>query len=358
MDKINSLVKDSENTNLESLDKETELIVANLDDDKTRSQLINLGSSLSGRSSSSYNLMKTKMAHLMQENPQRKNLESDMEAIRQAVDDLSPDKLGRLSFWRKIISKNPMGRKLIQIQEGYESAEERLSSIEKGLEKGSSFLVDDNSELSNLFKEISLSQSEIEKNVYILEGVVSKIKSKHVGSDVIPDPRDITFESEMVNKLQDFKIIMEANKQFQTAISVNVQGNHALLTKVRRLSNIVGTVARAGLMVQASLLRQKGMIDLVEGTESFIGNTLKSNAEMVRDNVKSIKKTLSSPSLDIDTVIEAHKVLKEAVEDAYSTREEVMNKSFESLDKLNSLLKDLPSPSLEEQNSENLKYLS
>lgn len=323
------------------LEKEASLIVSRISEPETRKELSALGNNILGTSSKSYGLMQQKMAVIIQENPKREALEDDMEDIKKAVQDLSPDTLGSLSFWQKLFTKNPVGKKLEKIKEGYESAESRLTSIEKGLAKGSTYLTEDNKELASLYGDIQSTQKALSEHIFVLEKVVDQIKGKYE-NDPMATPEDIMFESEMVNKLQDFKLMQEANAQFQVSINMTVQGNAALLSSVNRLSNIVGNVARSGLMVQASLLRQKSAINLVKGTKSFVGNVLKSNAEMVKSNVKETKELLSAPVLDMEQVQEAHNVLKEAVEEAFNCRNEVMQKSLQSLKKLDTMMKDLP----------------
>jgi len=328
------------------LDKEATMIVESLDREETKSQLMKLGN-ITGAQSKSYNLMKSKMSTIIQDNPKRKDLEDNMAEIRDAVDELSPDKLSELGFWRKMFTKNPIGRKLQQISEGYESAEKKLNMIETGLVKGSQYLQEDNEELTELFGEIRKDQDELIKNVYILEKVVEEIKEKYKDPSIEKTPQDITFESSMVNKLQDFKMMVETNEQFKVSINLTVGGNAALLNNVERLASVVGKVARTGLMVQTALLKQKKMSDLIENTKDFTGNLLQSNAQMVKDNVAVVKKTMSSPVLDMEKVVASHNTLKEAVSEVLEMKQTVMAESLQSLEKLNGMMDELPSPNKE-----------
>jgi uncharacterized protein YaaN involved in tellurite resistance len=326
----------------ESLEKEASLIISNLNNADTRKELTDLGNNLHKGSGKSYNLMKTKMSTIMEDNPKRKDLESDMAAIKEAVEELSPDSLGSLSFWQKLVTRNPVGKKLEKIKEGYQSAESRLTSIETGLLKGSNFLQEDNLELGDLFEGIHNEQEYLEKNTFVLERVVEDILERQKKPDHNPTPKDIVFESEMINKLQDFKIMIEANKQFKASILMTVEGNAALLTSVNRLSRVVGTVARSGLMIQASLLRQENMVKMVNGTKDFVGNTMKSNAQMIKDNVSQVKSVISSPSINMEDVVESHRILKSAVEETIDCRNQIMSKSKASLAELDSLMDSIP----------------
>lgn len=326
-------------SNIKPVGQEVDLIIRNLNDPQVRKDLVAMGDLTIGTSSKSYNLMQQRMSVVMKENPKRKELEDSMSKIQQAVEELNPDKLGALGFLQELFSKNKLAKKVQKINEGYKSAEERLSLLENSLTKGLDFLQEDNTELQELYMEIASHQDALEKHIAVLEPIVSEITKI---KDEESDPDTIIFASEISTKLENFKIIYQANRQFQASIVVVVQGNTALQGTVKPLATTVGLVARSGLMIQTSLMRQKSAINMVKGAKEFVSDMLVSNAKMVQENVRETQKVINSPSIDMDKMREAHTILSNTVREAVASRDQAFLKSRESLEKLSSMFEDLP----------------
>jgi uncharacterized protein YaaN involved in tellurite resistance len=262
-----------------------------------------------------------------------------MDDMQNLLADLDPEKAGKLGILMRLLTRNPLAARAKKVARKYESAKDKIESIEKGLDKGSELLQRDSRELLGLHDSLQVQQVDLAKKILVLDEVSKGISS---GKAVVPR----TFTHQLSTNLADLKLMMIANDQFQRSIDIVVNNNTDLAQSVSRVRTLASNIARTGLSLQAALLQQKRTQKAVEGTKKFMGDMIKSNAEMLKTNAAEIAESANSPVLSLDKIKESHKILQETVAEMDRIRQKTAQESEEALRAIDAAadeLKTLPS---------------
>lgn len=300
-----------------SLSAEAKQMLARISDPMTRQEILSESSKLNNIGNKNSDLLKRTFKSMIEENPKRQELETGMEDMRSAIEKINPERLGRLGFFTRLFTKNPIVAQLKKIKNGYNSAEKEISMVEKALTDGSKYLESDSHELIKLMDNLEAQQKELAKKIFVSKEILAGIKEMDPLAEETVD-KEFVFQLEVC--LGDMQTMFLVNQQYITSIGLTVNNNTSLCQSLNRVVTVVGNVARTGLAIQSALLQQKNTVALMDSTKEFVANVLTTNSEMVKEGTAKIAQAASSPVLQIDVVKKAYNNLEQAIEDLNRVR--------------------------------------
>lgn len=328
-----------------SLEDEAAQVVLRINDEKTRIEVLTIGTNMRKTSERNSALLKVRFREIIKDDPNRAELESGIDKMHEAIDGLDPIKLGRLGILQRIFTRNPLAKRIQNIVKGYETGEQKITSVENALDKGSQYLRGDSDELLKLHRSLSEQQNEFAQSAYMLRNVLTGVEAlppPEAGGQAIVDRQ---FVSEVIQTVSDLSVMYMVNQQFLTTIDITVNNNHALVRNVERLRTLVSLTARSALALQTALLREKGVLAVTKEVKLMLERTLESNAMMVKENAVAIAESSSAPILDIEKVKASYENLQRTMRDIEDIRERTLTESKSALDTIDKVTADLKSTS-------------
>lgn len=303
-----------------SLKEEVSAVIADLDNEAVRRELIEFGTEFNQNSGKSYNLLKGKIKNILSDSEEKKQIEDGMHRMRMAIENIHPDKLSKLTFWEKLFGKNKLTRQTEKMLIGYETAEKQIETIGKALTDGVSYLKSDSEEMIRMWDDIACQQKELDRLIFMNKELVKEIDEKANSATGNEKNKLITLGSMMKTKLQDMMIMKEANQQFQTSIDMTVNNNQALCMTIERTKNITLSLTRTALALQGALSKQKDIANAARESQNYASDLLLSNANAVGANTKEVRDLYSGPVLNMDKLREAHQKIIDSANEMQDLR--------------------------------------
>lgn len=330
----------------ESLSDEAKQVVSRIHDKSTRDEVLAIGMNMRVISDRSSELLKVRFREMIKDDPNRAELEGGIDRMHEAIEGLDPVRLGKLGIIQTIFTRNPLAKRIKNLVKGFETGEQKISSIEGILRKGSSFLRQDSTELIALWDNLEAQQQEFAKKAFMLSEVLANLDSlpppgtpTEGGGAVVAVDRQ--FQAEVAQTVADLKLMFIVNQQFKGTIDITVNNNRALVRNVERLLTMVSITARSALALQTALLREKGVLNVTREVKHMLERTLESNARMVKENALDIAKASTDPILAIETVKQTYNSLQQTMREIEDLRSRTLLESRTALDTIDKVTADL-----------------
>lgn len=321
-----------------ALAEEARSVLSRINDPSTRKEILAVGTKMRGAADRTGNLLKARFKDVVAENPNRQELEANMDSMQDAIAELDPLKAGRLNPIISLFTRNKIAAQLRRLSRSYETSEKKIEIIEKALKDSSSKLEGDSNDLLGLYNGLQEQQREIARRVVVMDSIMAGLEEKREDASYEPDRM---FEHQLINNLGDLKISMVVFQQFMESIDMTVNNNNLLSQQVHRVSNLVANMARAGLAIQQALLNQKKTSEFVGKVRDSMQTMMESNAKMIGQNTMAIAEAASTPIISLEALKSSYQELqrnKQALEDL---RERTLLESRQALDSIEAVTSDM-----------------
>jgi len=292
-------------------------------------------------------LVRGRMATLLDGGSASKSLASELVNLRVALDNIDPSSGGhsRLSRLRRslpFVRNKTMLRTLKKVAIRYEPATKQITIIETKLREGRALLVRDNVELRRLYEDIEGQQDAIKRQTYLGQVLLQELEELRVDDDD-PLQRDRlqAAKHDVASRVQDLLTMQEVHVQYFVGIELTRQNNQRLGQAVDRTLTLATNVVTVGLALQAALVRQREVQEATERTRQFLGELIVSNATAVRRQTEEIGDLYQDPVIAMDKLTQAHHELVAALDAAGKLREQGLDTARRNIDELTVLTQEL-----------------
>ena len=292
-------------------------------------------------------LVRGRMATLLDGGSASKSLASELVNLRVALDNIDPSSGGhsRLSRLRRslpFVRNKTMLRTLKKVAIRYEPATKQITIIETKLREGRALLVRDNVELRRLYEDIEGQQDAIKRQTYLGQVLLQELEELRVDDDD-PLQRDRLHAAkhDVASRVQDLLTMQEVHVQYFVGIELTRQNNQRLGQAVDRTLTLATNVVTVGLALQAALVRQREVQEATERTRQFLGELIVSNATAVRRQTEEIGDLYQDPVIAMDKLTQAHHELVAALDAAGKLREQGLDTARRNIDELTVLTQEL-----------------
>jgi uncharacterized protein YaaN involved in tellurite resistance len=292
-------------------------------------------------------LVKTRLATLLDESGTSKEVGNDLVDLRNALDKINPAVEQRSFFGRTLgalpfVRDNALVRALKRIALRYEPVAKQVTVIEAKLREGRSLLARDNVELRRLYEDIESQEEAIQRHIFVgellLDGLSVLLEET---TDPVERDRIQTALHDVAMRVQDLRTMQEVHAQYFVSIELTRQNNARLAQAVDRTLTLATNVVTIGLAIQMALIRQRRVREATERTREFLGEVITQNAAAIRTQTDEIGDLYNQPVIAIDKLTQAHHDLLAALDAASRLREEGVVSARRNIAELTHLTREM-----------------
>lgn len=223
--------------------------------------------------------------------------------LRRQIEDLDPSKQGDLFSARKLLGFIPLGNKLADYFDRYQSSQSHLNAIIEALKRGKDELMRDNAAIEQEKLNLWSLMEKLEKYIHIGKKLDTELDAKAVALDAQDPEKARVVREEMLfytrQKVTDLLTQMSVNIQGYLALDMIRKNNLELMKGVDRATTTTVSALRTAVIVAQALANQKLVLDQISALNTTTGNLIASTSEMLRDQSAAIHQQAASSTIDI-----------------------------------------------------------
>lgn len=223
--------------------------------------------------------------------------------LRRQIEELDPSKQGDLFSVRKLLGFIPMGNKLADYFDRYQSSQSHLNAIIEALKRGKDELMRDNAAIEQEKLNLWSLMEKLEKYIHIGKKLDTELDAKAAALDAQDPEKARVVREEMLfytrQKVTDLLTQMSVNIQGYLALDMIRKNNLELMKGVDRATTTTVSALRTAVIVAQALANQKLVLDQISALNTTTGNLIASTSEMLRDQSAAIHQQAASSTIDI-----------------------------------------------------------
>jgi uncharacterized protein YaaN involved in tellurite resistance len=251
--------------------------------------------------------------------------------LRQTVEALDPAKQGDLFSSRKLFGLIPMGNKIQDYFQQYQSAQTHLNAIIQALYNGQDELRKDNAAIEQEKVNAWQLMSKLEQYVYLGKKIDAELEAKIATLETQDAEKARVVKEEMLfylrQKVQDLLTQLAVTIQGYLALDMVRKNNLELIKGVDRATTTTISALRTAVIVAQALANQKLVLDQITALNTTTSNMIESTSAMLKQQSTTIHEQAASSTIELDK-------LKQAFQNIYDTMDTVANFKEKALDNM------------------------
>jgi len=258
--------------------------------------------------------------------------------LRRQIEALDPSRQGDLLAPRKLLGLIPMGNKLVDYFDKYQSAQSHLNAIIESLQRGKDELMRDNASIELEKSNLWSLMERLEKFIHIGKKLDAELDAKARALDASDPEKARVLREEMLfytrQKVTDLLTQMSVNIQGYLALDLIRKNNLELMKGVDRASTTTVSALRTAVIVAQALANQKLVLDQIGALNTTTGNLIASTSEMLRDQSAAIYQQAASSTVEIAK-------LQQAFANIYQTMDAIADFKTKALESMQTTVNTL-----------------
>jgi len=238
--------------------------------------------------------------------------------LRRQIEDLDPARQGDLFSPRKLLGLIPLGNKLIDYFDRYQSSQAHLNAIIESLKRGKDELMRDNAAIEQEKVNLWTLMERLEKYVHIGRKLDSELEAKARELEAGDPEKARVVREEMLfytrQKVMDLLTQLTVNIQGYLALDLIRKNNLELMKGVDRATTTTVAALRTAVIVAQALANQKLVLDQVGALNAATGNMIAATSEMLRDQGAAIHQQAASSTIEIAKLQQAFANIYQAMD--------------------------------------------
>lgn len=229
--------------------------------------------------------------------------------LRRQIEELDPSRQGDLFSARKLLGFIPLGNKLVDYFDRYQSSQAHLNAIIEALRRGKDELMRDNAAIEQEKANLWTLMERLEKYVHIGKKLDVELEAKAHALSLSDPEKARVVRDEMLfytrQKVTDLLTQMSVNIQGYLALDMIRKNNLELMKGVDRATTTTVSALRTAVTVAQALANQKLVLDQISALNTTTGNLIAATSEMLRDQSAAIHQQAASSTIDITKLQQA-----------------------------------------------------
>ena len=238
--------------------------------------------------------------------------------LRRQIEDLDPSRQGDLFSPRKLLGLIPLGNKLIDYFDRYQSSQSHLNAIIESLKRGKDELMRDNAAIEQEKVNLWTLMERLEKYVHIGRKLDAELDAKAREIEASDPEKARVVREEMLfytrQKVMDLLTQLTVNIQGYLALDLICKNNLELMKGVDRATTTTVAALRTAVIVAQALANQKLVLDQVGALNAATGNMIAATSEMLRDQGAAIHRQAASSTIEIAKLQQAFANIYQAMD--------------------------------------------
>jgi uncharacterized protein YaaN involved in tellurite resistance len=258
--------------------------------------------------------------------------------LRRQIEELDPSRQGDLFSTRKLLGIIPMGNKLVDYFDRYQSSQTHLNAIIEALKRGKDELLRDNAAIEQEKVNLWTLMERLEKYVHIGKKLDGQLDAKAREIEVSDPEKARVVREEMLfyarQKVTDLLTQLAVNIQGYLALDMIRKNNLELMKGVDRATTTTVSALRTAVIVAQALSNQKLVLDQISALNTTTGNLIAATSEMLRDQSGAIHQQAASSTIEIAK-------LQQAFANIYQTMDAIADFKTKALDSMQTTVNTL-----------------
>jgi len=258
--------------------------------------------------------------------------------LRRQIEALDPSRQGDLFSARKLLGLIPLGNKLVDYFDRYQSSQAHLNAIIESLKRGKDELLRDNAAIEQEKVNLWTLMVRLEKYVHIGRKLDTQLDAKARELDAADPEKTRVVREEMLfytrQKVTDLLTQLAVNIQGYLALDLIRKNNLELMKGVDRATTTTVAALRTAVIVAQALNNQKLVLDQISALNTTTGNLIASTSEMLRDQSAAIHQQAASGTIELAK-------LQQAFANVYQTMDAISDFKSKALDAMQSTVDTL-----------------
>ncbi|WP_313435190.1 toxic anion resistance protein [Novosphingobium sp.] len=263
---------------------------------------------------------------------------ADLAELRRTVEDLDPSTKGDLLSRRKIFGIIPMGNKLRNYFDGYQSAQGHISAILARLQGGKDELLMDNASIDVERQNLWAAMGKLEQMIFMSKALDETLEQKAADLDhVDPAKAKAVRESALFyvrQRTQDLLTQMAVSVQGYLALDLVKKNNVELIKGVDRASTTTVGALRTAVTVAQAMANQKLVLDQITALNTTTARIIDGTGQMLKDNTARIHEQAANSTIPLET-------LSRAFQNIYDTMDSIDTFKMQALDSMKQTVQSL-----------------
>ena len=263
---------------------------------------------------------------------------ADLAELRRTVEDLDPSTKGDLLSRRKIFGIIPMGNKLRNYFDGYQSAQGHISAILARLQGGKDELLMDNASIDVERQNLWAAMGKLEQMIFMSKALDETLEQKANDLDhTDPAKAKAVRESALFyvrQRTQDLLTQMAVSVQGYLALDLVKKNNVELIKGVDRASTTTVGALRTAVTVAQAMANQKLVLDQITALNTTTAKIIDGTGQMLKDNTARIHQQAANSTIPLET-------LSRAFQNIYDTMDSIDTFKMQALDSMKQTVQSL-----------------
>jgi uncharacterized protein YaaN involved in tellurite resistance len=251
--------------------------------------------------------------------------------LRRQIEELDPSRQGDLFSARKLLGLIPLGNRLVDYFDRYQSSQAHLNAIIESLKRGKDELLRDNASIEQEKVSLWTLMVRLEKYVHIGKKLDTELDARARAFDAGDPEKARVIREEMLfytrQKVTDLLTQLSVNIQGYLALDLIRKNNLELMKGVDRATTTTVSALRTAVIVAQALGNQKLVLDQITALNTTTGNLIASTSEMLRDQSAAIHQQAASGTIEIAK-------LQQAFANVYRTMDAISEFKVKALDSM------------------------
>jgi uncharacterized protein YaaN involved in tellurite resistance len=251
--------------------------------------------------------------------------------LRTTIEKLDPARQGDLFAPRKLLGLIPLGNRLVQYFDQYQSSQTHINAIVEALRRGKDELLRDNAAIEQEKVNLWTLMERLEKYIYLGKNLDKALEAKAKSLEPTDPEKARVVREELLfytrQKVTDLLTQMAVNIQGYLALDLLRKNNFELMKGVDRATTTTVAALRTAVMVAQALMNQKLVLDQISALNTTTSNMIESTSEMLKKQTGQIHEQAASATVEVDK-------LRRAFENVYQTMDAIATFKSRSLDSM------------------------
>ena len=258
--------------------------------------------------------------------------------LRNTVELLDPSRQGDMLSVRKLLGFIPLGNKLKNYFQQYQSAQTQINAIIQALYNGQDELRKDNAAIDTEKVRLWETMAMLEQYAYVGKEI-DKALEQRIGEIEIQHPEKArVVKEEMLfyvrQKVQDLLTQLAVSIQGYLALDMVRKNNLELIKGVERATTTTISALRTAVIVAQALTNQKLVLDQISALNKTTSDMIAGTARMMKQQASQIGEQAASSTIELDK-------LKSAFADIYETMDMMANYKVKALQNMQATVNTL-----------------
>ncbi|TCM19706.1 uncharacterized protein YaaN involved in tellurite resistance [Novosphingobium sp. PhB165] len=263
---------------------------------------------------------------------------ADLAELRRTVEDLDPSTKGDLLSRRKIFGIIPMGNKLRNYFDSYQSAQGHIGAILARLQGGKDELLMDNAAIDVERQNLWAAMGKLEQMIFMSKALDETLEQKANDLDhTDPAKAKAVRESALFyvrQRTQDLLTQMAVSVQGYLALDLVKKNNVELIKGVDRASTTTVGALRTAVTVAQAMANQRLVLDQITALNTTTAKIIDGTGQMLKDNTARIHEQAANSTIPLET-------LSRAFQNIYDTMDSIDTFKMQALDSMKQTVQSL-----------------